>query len=227
MRDSIVFYRSFYEAICELPEEYQLSALKAILDYGLNDLDDAAGTAKAILMMAQPVIDANNKRDENGKKGGRPAKSEINAGANQNKTKTKPKQNQNKTTAKPYVDVDVDVNNNINNNVRQSALESEFEEVWKVYPRKQGKEKAKAAYIRARKKGTPQQDIVKGVTDYLLHIERNKIEPQYVKMGSTYFTNQSWHDDYSANYKRGRPDTRGTEREYDMRELEMRLLTTN
>lgn len=230
MRDSIVFYRSFYEAICELPEEHQLSAMKAILEYGLNDSNIATGTAKAMLMMAQPVIDSNNKRYENGKKGGRPAKnvSENKADNDQTESKSKPNDNQDVTKAEPYVDVDVYVDDNTKkNNVRQSELESEFEEIWKIYPRKQGKKKARDAYVRARKKGTTEKDVVDGVKAYLDHIARNKISPQYIKMGSTYFTNQSWQDDYSANYTRGRPDTRGTERNYDMDELELRLLATN
>lgn len=230
MRDSVVFYRSFYEAICELPEENQLSAIKAILEYALNERNEATGTAMAILMMAQPVIDSNNKRYENGKKGGRPAKNESKNKADNDLTESesKPNDNQNATKAEPYVDVDVYVDDNTKkNNVRQSELESEFEEIWKIYPRKQGKKKALSAYVRARKNGTDVEEVRKGVMDYIEHISLNKIEPQYVKMGSTYFTNQSWQDDYSANYKRGRPDTRGTEREYDMRELELRLLATN
>ena len=79
MRDSVVFYRSFYEAICELPEENQLSAIKAILEYALNERNEATGTARAMLMMAQPVIDSNNKRYENGKRGGRPTKAKANS----------------------------------------------------------------------------------------------------------------------------------------------------
>ena len=221
MRDSIVFYRSFYEAICELPEEQQLSAIKAILEYGLNDSEESTGTAKAMLMMAQPIIDANNKRYENGKKGGRPK-------SNQTETKEKPNGNQRKTKDEPYVDVDVNVNdNNIKYKVPTSELAGEFEDIWKLYPRKQGKEKAKTAYIRARQKGTKETDVRNGIKEYVTHIERNKIEPQYIKMGSTYFTNQSWQDDYSANYTRGRPNTRGTERDYDMQELERKLLATN
>ena len=221
MRDSIVFYRSFYEAICELPEEQQLSAIKAILEYGLNDSEESTGTAKAMLMMAQPIIDANNKRYENGKKGGRPK-------SNQTETKEKPNGNQRKTKDEPYVDVDVNVNdNNIKYKVPTSELAGEFEDIWKLYPRKQGKEKAKTAYIRARQKGTKETDVRNGIKEYVTHIERNKIEPQYIKMGSTYFTSQSWQDDYSANYTRGRPNTRGTERDYDMQELERKLLATN
>ena len=37
MRDSIVFYRSYYEIIKELPDEQKLKLYEAIFEYGLND----------------------------------------------------------------------------------------------------------------------------------------------------------------------------------------------
>ena len=75
MRDSIVFYRSFYEAIKELPPEDFKRTVEAIMEYGLNDTEvDASGVAKAIFVMAKPQIDKNNKRYENGSRGGRKPK---------------------------------------------------------------------------------------------------------------------------------------------------------
>lgn len=37
MRDSIVFYRSFYEALKDLPPEQFKESVKVIIEYGLND----------------------------------------------------------------------------------------------------------------------------------------------------------------------------------------------
>ena len=89
MRDSIVFYRSFYEAVCELPDEQQLSAIKAILEYGLNDSDDATGTAKAMLMHSRSLTQIISDT-----KTGRKAE-DLKA------TKPKPKKNQTETKGKP------------------------------------------------------------------------------------------------------------------------------
>ena len=73
MRDSVVFYRSFYEAIKELPDEQFAACVRAIMDYGLDGLEpSSAGIAKSIYLMAKPQIDANNRRYQNGTKGGRP-----------------------------------------------------------------------------------------------------------------------------------------------------------
>ena len=77
MKDSVIFYRSFAKAIKRLPEAEQLKALWAIIDYGLDGVEpnpEDDGLYLAMFDMAQPQIDANVKRQENGCKGGRPPK---------------------------------------------------------------------------------------------------------------------------------------------------------
>ena len=73
MRDSIVFYRSFYEAVKDLPAEQFKACVKAIMDYGLDGIvPETCGIEKTVYLMAKPQIDVNNKRYLNGTKGGRP-----------------------------------------------------------------------------------------------------------------------------------------------------------
>ena len=78
-------------------------------------------------------------------------------------------------------------------------LESEFEEVWKAYPKKQGKEAAKKAYIKARKAGTSKLEIIAGLTRYKMFIQANNTADRYIKHGSTWFNQQCWQDDYSCD----------------------------
>ena len=110
MRDSIVFYRSFYEAIKDLPPEDFKQSVKALMEYGLNEVElkEVSGVAKAIFIMAKPQIDKNNKRYENGSKGGRKPND------NQTVTKPKPRQNQNRTNVEPNVNDNVNDNVNVN-----------------------------------------------------------------------------------------------------------------
>ena len=106
MRDSIVFYRSFYEAIKEIPLEEQAVVYNAIYGYALDDVEpELTGIAKAIFLLVKPQIDANNTKYENGKKGGKPK-------TNQTETKTKPNSNQTETESKPNVNVNENVNDN-------------------------------------------------------------------------------------------------------------------
>lgn len=121
MRDSFVFYRSFYEVIKLLPKKYQHICFQQLCEYALNDkpLDGLPGTVEAILKSFKPQIDANNRRYENGCKGGRPK-------GNQEETKAKPKHNQTKNKAKrnDNDNVNENVNDNVNVNDNDNALGS-------------------------------------------------------------------------------------------------------
>jgi len=101
-RESMVFYRSFYEAIVDLPDVELAKAFRAIAEYGLNGKEiDCSGSAKVALKMAKPQIDKNNVRYENGKKGGRkiaeikPSDNQVETKANQVLTKCEPNVNVN------------------------------------------------------------------------------------------------------------------------------------
>lgn len=96
-----MFYRSFYEAIKELPPEDFKKSVSAIMEYGLNEKEpETAGIEKTIYLLAKPQIDANNRRYQNGTKGGRP-RTESEADQNQKITKPEPKNNQAVTKQKP------------------------------------------------------------------------------------------------------------------------------
>ena len=85
---------------------------------------------------------------------------------------------------------------------KRSLLESEFDGVWNIYPKKQGKKEALEAYIRARKKGVSTVDILNGIAAYKNYINIEKIDEKYIKQGSTFFRQQAWQDDWTP--KRGK-----------------------
>ena len=72
--------------------------------------------------------------------------------------------------------------------------ESEFEEVWKLYPKKQGKVNALKDYIKARKSGVSRKTIEDGITAYSDYCRRND---RFFKDGSTWFHQKCWEEDYS------------------------------
>lgn len=70
MADGFVFYRSFYEALKELPDDLRVEAYDAICKYALTgEAPDGSGTVMAIFKLVKPQVDANNKRRESGRKG--------------------------------------------------------------------------------------------------------------------------------------------------------------
>lgn len=101
MRDSVVFYRSFYEAIKHLqPEEFKRS-VEAIMEYGLYGVEvQSNGIERTIFLLVKPQIDANNKRYLNGTKGGR-QKTNTEPSDNQDETKVEPNDNQDRTKVEP------------------------------------------------------------------------------------------------------------------------------
>ena len=131
-RDSFVIYKSFYEAIKDLPDEDRLVLMDAIMGYGLYGVEPTglSPVQRCIFTLIKPQMDANNRKYENGKKGGRPRKADANQQPvaqepaasqetteneprkNQTETKVKPKQNQTETNPKP--NVNVNVNDNVN-----------------------------------------------------------------------------------------------------------------
>lgn len=131
-RDSFIFYRSFYEALEDLPSKNQLEVYKAIANYSLNFSEiNLSGLSKTIFTLIKPQLDANNQRFKNGSKGGRP---------NQTETETKPKNNQTetKTKANKNVNVNVNDNKNVNDNVNivypfESETFFKFWDLWKDY----------------------------------------------------------------------------------------------
>ena len=102
-RDSFIFYRSFYEAISELPKENQADTYDAIMQYALNQREiELTGISKAIFSLVKPQLDANYKKYENGKQ-------------KKSKKDAKKKQETSKT--------ETNVNDNVNVNVSDSCVD--------------------------------------------------------------------------------------------------------
>lgn len=72
-RESFIFYRSFYEAVRDLPKEIQIEVFTAVIEYGLYGRlpDKMKPFANGIFTLIKPSLDANTARYENGRKGGR------------------------------------------------------------------------------------------------------------------------------------------------------------
>lgn len=110
MKDSFVFYRSFLRGIEKLTDDEQLKAYRAICKYALlGEVEELNGAASIVFEMAQPQIDANNKRYENGKKGGkfgklggRPKKNPTPEENTQEKPKTEEKPAKEKEPKRKY-----------------------------------------------------------------------------------------------------------------------------
>lgn len=90
------------------------------------------------------------------------------------------------------------VKNEENINTRaNSTLESDFEKLWKLYPKKIGKKPALAAYKRSmtrKKNPATNRQIQDGIVAYRQLINSKGTEKRFVKDGSTFFNQESWND---------------------------------
>ena len=119
MNDSMVFYKSFYDAIQGLEPELRLEIYDAVMEYALygEEPTDISLMANTVFTLIKPQIDANNRRKENGKKGaasgslgGRPKKENPIGVIEENPIGVIPET--------PNVNVNVNVNDNVNENVK-------------------------------------------------------------------------------------------------------------
>ena len=120
-RKSFIFFRSYADALEELPDESYVRIMKAISHFALDGEEPKLeGLEKSFFLAIKPVLLNSVKKYENGKKGGRP-KSIV--GEKPNETKTKP----NETKTKPNetiqeqpitnkdMDTDMDTDTDLNN----------------------------------------------------------------------------------------------------------------
>lgn len=129
--------------------------------------------------------------------------------------------NNDRTTSEQRVNTNKESNkenkeNKVNTNTPKFT--QEFQELWSLYPKKQGKASAEKKYVSARKSGTTFEEVKQGIEAYKEYIKARHIESQYIKQGSTFFSQKAWEDDWSVNNDFGRSNTerqgiRGTVRE--------------
>ena len=97
-RDGFLFYRSYYEAIKNLPESDRLSAYEAIFEYALNGTEpELVGTPAAIFILVKPTLDTSRRKAANGKAGG---KSRITVQADHKQDGSKQQANEKQSVSK-------------------------------------------------------------------------------------------------------------------------------
>ncbi len=102
---------------------------------------------------------------------------------------------------------------------KESQLENDFEELWKLYPRKAGKAKAFKAYKSAIKQGATNEQIRQGILNYIQWIKEHKTQPEYIKHGSTFFNERCWNDELGTDIQY-RPKTCGDNKSAEFMEFE-------
>lgn len=213
-KKSFVFYTEWLEqlkliATCGTPEDMVslCDGLESFVETG--DVEELTPLATAVFNpMRHQIkrdttkwIETSKKNSENGKKGAdakRSKREQANA--------SEDKRPQAKTSIDEDVDDDVDgdvdestvVDNTLS--VTERDLKSEFETVWRKYPRKVGRKDAYRHYKSARKHGTTFDEVYNGVLKYAEAMQGQ--DEQYIAHGSAWFNGHRWEDDVSPHKPR-------------------------
>lgn len=146
--DSFVFYRSFYEALQNVPKKHRTEVYEAVFAYAFEAREPSlTGVTRALWELIRPQLDASRKRYENAKKGaehgekgakyghlgGRPKKTEE-------PEKKPPLRGNDQNPLNVNVNSNVNVNDNVNVNVnapdgvQTTTTESETRTTIGVWP---------------------------------------------------------------------------------------------
>lgn len=125
--------------------------------------------------------------------------------------------------------------NKLNNNTVQKEFgRDDFEKLWKLYPRKEGKKVAYKAYQKAIKNGTTNKQIQDGIVAYKKMLASTERPADKVKMGSTWFNENCWEDEYNfgtskqtVNYQIDEINRLEKELQNDQLEAAERIFMTN
>lgn len=82
---------------------------------------------------------------------------------------------------------------------RKPTIAERFETLWAEYPKKNGKKNAFESYQRALKDGVTDEVIADGIKRYKEHIATKHTEDKYILIGSSYFQQRRWEDEYDTS----------------------------
>lgn len=177
MRDSCIFYRSFYESINELPDINKLEIYNAIFSYSLNFIElELTGLSKSIFTLIKPQLDANIKRFNNG----------LQPKDKQTKSKTEAKQKQKES--KVEANNNVNNNNNVNDN-KNKEEKINFDIFYNLYDKKVDGKDAKLKWDRLDLQ--TQQLILSVVPKYI----KSTPDKQFRKSPLVYLNKKAWEDE--------------------------------
>ena len=124
--DSIVFYRSFFEALQVFQDAGERAQMyDAILSYAFNGTEPTSLSPMqtAIYTLIKPQLDANVRKSENGKKGGRPKKETNDSEKNLGIKNKKPLvfENENHSFSETESNKNKNINKNSNKNINVNS----------------------------------------------------------------------------------------------------------
>ena len=174
-RKQFTFYRSFWDALQDLPREDRLPVLEAIISYALDgeELQGLQYNQASFFKLCKPNLDAARKKAAAGKKGGSKLK------ANQKQTESKKEKENEKE------------NENEIENEYECIKDRDFESFWEIYPRKVGKQKAREVYLQLQEEP---EVILAAVRRQRACAQWQRQNGQFIPNPATWLQERRWED---------------------------------
>lgn len=190
IRGQFTFYRSYWEAISNLPQKDQLTVLKAIIEYGLDGTEhDLKGVAAAMFFLVKPTLDVGRRKAAVGKQGG--SKQKANGKQKESKKKAKCKQTASEKEKEKEKEVEIEKEIEIENDSSISPI-TPFDEFWAAYPKKVGKGDARKAFQKVK---VPLETILKAVEAQKASAQWTKEDGRFIPNPSTWLNQERWCDE--------------------------------
>ena len=123
-KESFVFYRSFYEALQNVPKKHRTEVYEAVFAYAFESREPSlTGVTRALWELIRPQLDASERRYENAKKGAEYGK--LGGRPKKNQPEKKPLKGYETKTLNDNVNVNVNDNANANANDNDNGSASQ------------------------------------------------------------------------------------------------------
>lgn len=193
-RTQFTFYDSFFRALSRIKSKSaRCDAYDALCKFALSgtepDLDSMPESAAIALEVVLPNLAASRRKAESGRIGGKAKQTESKTEADCNQEESK---NKNKDKNK----------NKIKDKCQKDA---EFDAFWEVYPRKEGKQKARAAF---EKVNAPLDVLLDAIEKQKKSAQWSKDGGQFIPHPTTWLNGKRWEDEVSG-YRNGQMGASG------------------
>jgi hypothetical protein len=173
-RKQFTFYRSFYEAVNVLPREIRLDVFEAIMKYALDKIEPEGLNCyqTSSFMLVRPILDSAWEKAEAGQKGGSTPK----ANRKQNESKGEEEKKKEKEKKKE-------------NETEDKCHGARFEDFWKLYPVKLGKDNAREVWERLDPDG---QAVCDGVRKWLQTEQWREKDGRFIPRASKFLEEEHY-----------------------------------
>ena len=186
-RKQFTFYQSYWKAASKMNKKDRLAIYDAITAYGLFGVEPEGLTDRqeTVFCLIQPTLDTGRRKAQNAMRGkGTP------------KTKQKQTENKKENEIDKEIDIEVDIETEteIDSGKAGGCVSTDFlfEEFWKYYPSKLGREEALAAWRELSPDGTTYRKIYNSLTQWVKSPRWTNEGGRYIPSAASFLRRGYW-----------------------------------